>query len=123
MEHEQTPTCGTTPLYEAVRTNQGLFLHTAGDPLGMVAQFYYQTHHDPDRWEDEMYGHLDFILRACNAHDDLLAWTIAAFHALQRGVDLMPIEQLAQWDGVRAVLEACPLSLEQLGIDRKEGAA
>ncbi len=65
---------------------------------------------------------------AANAHliasaPDLLAWTIDAFHVLQRGIELMPIEQLTQWDGVRAVLETCPLSEEQLGIAKARGGA
>jgi len=43
--------------------------------------------------------------------DELFAlrqWAQAAYTTLQQGVQLMPPEQLAQWDSVRAVIESAP---------------
>lgn len=43
--------------------------------------------------------------------DELFAlrqWAQAAYIALQQGVQLMSHEQLAQWDGARAVIESAP---------------
>lgn len=48
------------------------------------------------------------------AAPELLEWCRDALATLQRGAELMPLDQLGQWEGVRAIIETCP-------IDKAEG--
>lgn len=50
----------------------------------------------------------DFVF---DMRDELLTlrqWAQTAYTALQQGVQLMPIDLLGQWGGVRAVIESAP---------------
>lgn len=57
----------------------------------------------------------DFVFEMRGELLALRTWAQAAYAALQQGVQLMPSDQLAQWDGVRAVIESAPLSEEASG--------
>ena len=45
-------------------------------------------------------------------------WMRAAYDVLKEGIDLMPLEQLTRWDGVRALIESFPLRDEKPVVDR-----
>ncbi len=41
--------------------------------------------------------------------NDLVEAVNSAYQLIQRGVELMPLEQLRQWEGVRGWLESAPI--------------
>ena len=50
---------------------------------------------------------------ACaNCAEALREWIRGAHKTLARGVELMPLKQLSRWSGVRAVLEECPVQVD-----------
>jgi len=46
-------------------------------------------------------------------HQELLAWSASAIECINLGVQLMTLEQLSQWEGVRGVLESAPLAIHE----------
>lgn len=44
---------------------------------------------------------------------ELEQWALTALKTLQSGTDLMTPDQLAQWEGVRVVIESCPVEDEK----------
>lgn len=50
----------------------------------------------------------DFVFEMRDELLSLREWAQAAYAALQHSVQLMPPDLLAQWEGVRAVIESAP---------------
>ena len=46
--------------------------------------------------------------------EKIRSWAKEAFHGLNRAVELLPDHHLFQWEGCRGLLEACPLTEEEL---------
>ena len=67
-----------------------------------------------NEYDDEFLAQADPQNYVFEMRDELLQlrnWCAAAYVALQQGVALMPTDQLAQWDGVRAVIESAPIEM------------
>lgn len=63
-------------------------------------------------YDDEFLAQTDPQDYVFAMRDELLQlrnWCAAAYVTLQQGVQLMPHDQLVQWDGVRAVIESAPV--------------
>lgn len=65
-----------------------------------------------------------FISRLCSHQveklNELRLWALDAYRTLDSGTELMPLDQLGQWTGVRAVIESYPDEVPaKLGSDLK----
>lgn len=67
-----------------------------------------------DRLMAQMGEHTGDNMRAYQAAriKHLEAWCRDAFKVLKKGAELMPLEGFDHWEGVRAVMEDCPVEVE-----------